>query len=165
MGDTYETEDVTRWGPDVEVLGPILGSLDRRKNGNDEISGMVSSYVSFDGTNDGNLEGVVPGEGNKMVVLEGNGYGIKLGIYDGEVMGTTLGYVYGLKLGGKEVSYQRFSDSFLMFWMCWEGYNNGSLLTDYLCMSRAWNMARSGEILYIVCAYFSHTQFGVNWYI
>ena len=29
-----------------------------------------------------------------MVILEGNGYGIKLGISDGEVMGTTLGYVY-----------------------------------------------------------------------
>ena len=65
------------------MLGPILGSLDRRKNGNDEISGMVFSYVSFDGTNDGNLEGVVPGEGNAMVILEGNGYGTKLGISDG----------------------------------------------------------------------------------
>ena len=41
-----------------------------------------------------------------MVILEGNGYEIKLGISDGEVMGTTLGYVYGLKLGGKEVSDQ-----------------------------------------------------------
>ena len=59
-------------------MGPILGSVDRRKNGGDEISGMVSSYVSFDGTNDGNLEGVVPGEGDPMVILEGNGYGIKL---------------------------------------------------------------------------------------
>ena len=65
------------------MLGPILVSVDRRKNGGDEISGMVSSYVSFYGTNDGNLEGVVPGEGNKMVVLEGNGYGTKLGISDG----------------------------------------------------------------------------------
>ena len=88
------------------MLGTILGSIDRRKDGGDEISGMVYSYVSCDGTNDGNLEVVVPGEGDPMVVLEGNGYGIKLGISDGEVMGTTLGYVYGLKLGGKEVSDQ-----------------------------------------------------------
>ena len=71
---------------------------------------MVSSYVSFDGTNDGNLEGLFPGEGNTMVILEGNVYGIKLGISDGEVMGTTLGSVYGLKLGGKEVSEQLLSD-------------------------------------------------------
>ena len=71
---------------------------------------MVSSYISSDGTNDGNLEGVFPGEGYTMVILEGNGYGIKLGISDGEVMGTTLGYVYGLKLGGKEVSDQVLSD-------------------------------------------------------
>ena len=71
---------------------------------------MVSSYVSFDSTNDGNLEGLVPGEGHTMVILEGNGYGIKLGISDGEVMGTTIGYVYGLKLGGKEVSEKLLSD-------------------------------------------------------
>ena len=71
---------------------------------------MVSSCVSFDCTNDGNLEGVFPGEGYPMVILEGNGYGIKLGISDGEVMGTTLGYLYGLKLGGKEVSDQVLSD-------------------------------------------------------
>ena len=43
------------------MLGPILVSVDRRKNGGDKISGMVSSYVSFYGTNYGNLEGVVPG--------------------------------------------------------------------------------------------------------
>ena len=53
----------------------------------------------------------------------------------------------------------------LMFWMCWEEYNNKSLLTDYLCMSSAWNMARSGEIICIVYAYFVRTQFGVNWCI
>ena len=49
-----------------------------------------------------------------------------------------------------------------MFW--WESINV-ILLTDYLCMSSAWNMARSEEILYIVCAYFARTQFGVNLYI
>ena len=76
-------------------MGPILGSVYRRKKRGDEISGMVSSYVSFYGTNYGNLEGVVPGEGNTMVILEGNGYGTKLGVSDGEFMGTTLGYVYG----------------------------------------------------------------------
>ena len=54
---------------------------------------MVYSDESFDCTNDGNLEVVVPGEGDPMVVLEGNGYGIKLGISDGEVLGTTLEYV------------------------------------------------------------------------
>ena len=92
------------------MLGPILISVDRRTIGGDEISGMVYSDVPFDGTNDGNLEVVVPGEGDPMVILEGNGYVIKLGISDGEVMGTTLGYVYRLKLGGKEVSYQVLSD-------------------------------------------------------
>ena len=71
---------------------------------------MVYSDESFDGTNDGNLEGVVPGEGDTMVILEENVYGTKLGISDGEFMGTTLGYVYGLKLGGKEVSDQGLSD-------------------------------------------------------
>ena len=45
-----------------------------------------------------------------MVILEGNGCGTKLGISDGEFMGTTLGYVYGLKLGVKEVSDQVLSD-------------------------------------------------------
>ena len=67
------------------MLRPILVSVDRRKNGGDEILGMISSYVSFDGTNDGNLEGVVPGEGDPMVILEGNWYGIKLCISDGEI--------------------------------------------------------------------------------
>ena len=54
------------------MFGPILVSVYRRTIGGDEISGMVSSYVSFDGTNYGNLEGVFPGEGNTMVILEGN---------------------------------------------------------------------------------------------
>ena len=45
-----------------------------------------------------------------MVILEGNGYGIKLGISDGEVMGAIIGYVYILKLGGKELSYQGLSN-------------------------------------------------------
>ena len=63
------------------MLGPILGSVDRINNGADEISGMVYSDVSVYGMNDGNPEGVVPGEGYPMVVLEGNGYVIKLGIY------------------------------------------------------------------------------------
>ena len=88
------------------MLGPILRYVYRRKNGWDEVLRMVSSYLSFDVTNDGNLEGVVTGEGDTMVILEGNGYVIKLCISDGEFMGTTLGYVYGLKIGGKEVSEQ-----------------------------------------------------------
>ena len=71
---------------------------------------MVYSYVSFDGINYGNLEGVLTGEGDPMVILEGNWYGTKLGISDGKVMGTTLGYVYILKLGVKEVSDQGLSD-------------------------------------------------------
>ena len=54
---------------------------------------MVYSDESFDGTNYGNLEGVVPGEGDTMVILEENVYGTKQGISDGEFMGTTLGYV------------------------------------------------------------------------
>ena len=91
------------------IVGTHTRICRQKKNGGDEISGMVSSYVSFDGTNDGNIEGVVPGEGNTRVILEGNGHGIKLGISDGEFMGTTLGYVYGLKLGSKEVSEQVFS--------------------------------------------------------
>ena len=45
-----------------------------------------------------------------MVILEGNGSVIKLGISDGEFMGTTLGYVNGLKIGVKEVSEQGLSD-------------------------------------------------------
>ena len=45
-----------------------------------------------------------------MVILEGNWYGIKLGISDGEVMGTTLGYVYVLQLGCNELSEQGLSD-------------------------------------------------------
>ena len=40
--------------------------------------------------NYGNLEVVVPGEGDPLVILEGTGICVKLGIYDGEVMGTTL---------------------------------------------------------------------------
>ena len=51
------------------MLDPILVSVDRRKNWADEISGMVYSYVSFNVTNDGNLEGVVTGEGDTMVIL------------------------------------------------------------------------------------------------
>ena len=45
----------------------------QKKIGDDEISGMVYSYVSFYGINDGNPEGVVSGEGFPMVFLEGNG--------------------------------------------------------------------------------------------
>ena len=51
------------------MLVPILGSIDRRKNEDDEISGMVYSCVSCDGTNDGKLDAVVPGEGYPMVIL------------------------------------------------------------------------------------------------
>ena len=43
------------------MLGPILVTVYRRKNGGDEISGMVSSNVSFDVTDDGNLEGLLTG--------------------------------------------------------------------------------------------------------
>ena len=32
----------------------------------------------------------MPGEGDPLVILEGIGIHIKLGIYDGKVMGTTL---------------------------------------------------------------------------
>ena len=51
------------------------------------------------------------GDGVSLEISQGTGIGIKLGIYDGEVMGTTLGYLYGLKLGGREVSEQLLSDS------------------------------------------------------
>ena len=82
-------------------MGPILGSVDRRKLEMMKYQGWFIQMYPFMVLMMENPEVLVPGEGCPMVVLEGNGYVIKLGIYDGEVMGTTLGYVYGLKLGGR----------------------------------------------------------------
>ena len=47
----------------------------------------------------------------------------------------------------------------------WENSINVSLLTDCLCTPNAYNLEGSGEILYIIHAYFPRTQFGVNWHI
>ena len=46
--------------------------------------------------------------------------------------------------------------------VCWGEYINVSLLTDYWCTLSALNMARAGEMSYIVRAYFARRQFGVN---
>ena len=42
----------------------------------------------------------MPGEGDPLVILEGIGLHIKLGISDGDVMSITLGDEYRGKLGG-----------------------------------------------------------------
>ena len=55
-----------------------------------------------------------------------------------KVIGTTLGYVYGLKLGCNELSEQGLSGiSFDVLNLLGGGIIRGSLLTDYLCMSSA----------------------------
>ena len=43
---------------------------------------------------DGSLEGAGPGQCNPLVISEGTGVGIKLGIYDGEVPVITLVAAY-----------------------------------------------------------------------
>ena len=50
LGDTYEMEDGTRWGPDGEVMGNTLGAVDRSKLGGDEVSDIISLYRYFYGT-------------------------------------------------------------------------------------------------------------------
>ena len=42
------------------------------------------------------------GDGVSLEISQGTGIGIKLGIYDGEVLGTTLRYADRLKNGEKE---------------------------------------------------------------
>ena len=88
------------------MIVTTLGSVYRRKLGGDGVSDIFSSYVSFDGTNHGNLGGVLPLEGDTLGILEITEYGtrpglmyglvcgynevIKIGVSDGEIMGTTL---------------------------------------------------------------------------
>ena len=49
--------------------------------------------------------------------------------------------------------------------ICWENSINRILLNDYWCTLIARNMARAGDMLYIVRAYLARRQFGVNWHI
>ena len=67
-----------------------MGVADKCKPGWDKGSVTVLSGGFQNGPNYGNLEIVVPGEGDPLVILEGIGLHIKLGISDGKVMGTTL---------------------------------------------------------------------------
>ena len=98
-----------------------LTAVDSSKLGGGEVSGPVSSYITFDAPNDGNPGGVVPGEVDSLDILKITGNGFKIGIYYGEVLGTTLGYANGFKLGGKEVLYLIFPDSYF------QGLNYGNL--------------------------------------
>ena len=55
-------------------LGPLkvaAAVVDRHKIVVDEVSGTVCPVVSSEGSSDCNLEGVGPGEGDLLVILEG----------------------------------------------------------------------------------------------
>ena len=78
-------EDGARQGPDETILGTTLGSAGKIKLGYYEGSELVSSYGSFDGTNGDNLEGLVPGDGDPLGIVEGTGYGKILSKLDGVV--------------------------------------------------------------------------------
>ena len=81
----YGMEDGARQGPDETILGTTLGSAGKIKLGYYEGSELVSSYGSFDGTNGDNLEGLVPGDGDPLGIVEGTGYGKILSKLDGVV--------------------------------------------------------------------------------
>ena len=68
----------------------LMGVADKIKPGGDKGSVTVLSSGFMNDPNYGNLEGLVPGEGSSLVILEGTGICVKLGISYGEVMGTTL---------------------------------------------------------------------------
>ena len=67
-------------------MGITLGAVDRIKSGIDEVSGMVLSGGSFEGTWVGNLEDEGPGEGETLGNSEGTRVGNKIGISDGGVL-------------------------------------------------------------------------------
>ena len=65
--------------------------------GDDEGSGPVLSGGLFNGTIDDNIQGVVPGEGEPLGILEATVVDIKIGISGGEVMDNSLGAAEGFK--------------------------------------------------------------------
>ena len=82
----------------------ICRAADRRKPRVDEVSGMVLSGGSFEGTWDYNLESAGNIEGDPIVNSEVTGVGNKLGISDSKVPGITIRAIDISKLGGNEGS-------------------------------------------------------------
>ena len=94
-------EGIKLGSTDGKVLGTILGNVDGITPGFDSGTYMAPLDRSFDGSNDDNLEGLFledsPGyTGGKFI---GYNEGIKLGLFDVEVLGTLLRNVYGITLG------------------------------------------------------------------
>ena len=85
LGVSYGNEVGTIKGTDGEVLVTALEAAYRSKLGGDKNSGLVSSYGSFGGPNNDNLEGLVPGDGDPLGIVEGTGYGKILSKLDGVV--------------------------------------------------------------------------------
>ena len=59
-------------------MGTTIGYADICKPGSDEGAGPVLSFGLFYGPNYGNLEEIVPREGDTLGILEGSGFDIKL---------------------------------------------------------------------------------------
>ena len=73
--------------PGGEVFGTTIRALYRSKLGCYPLVGTFLSGGSFEGAREGTVEGVAPGEGVSLVILEVTGVDIKLGISGGEVFG------------------------------------------------------------------------------
>ena len=65
--------------------------------------GLFLSGSLFDGPTYGNIERVMPGLGQPLGILEGTAFGIKLCIYDGEVLNNLLYDKDVLKTRVKEI--------------------------------------------------------------
>ena len=78
-------------------MGTKLGAADSFKLRGYEVGGLVLSCFFFADANDGNVEGVEPGEGDPLVIPTGTEYGTRL-FTEGKFMGTMHGAVDRRKL-------------------------------------------------------------------
>ena len=84
-----------------EVIGTILGNVDRITPGIDIETYMVSLDGYFDSYNDGKFEGLLIGDSLESTYgkVFGSNEGIKLGSTDGEVLGIIIRDVDGITIG------------------------------------------------------------------
>ena len=101
-GKVIVSDEGIKMGSDYgKVLGTILVYIDVITLGIDVGTYLVSLDESFDGSNDGNIEGLFIGK--SLVSSDGKVFGsdegIKLGLFFGKVLGTILGNLYGIAIG------------------------------------------------------------------
>ena len=104
-------------------LGNILVNVDGITLGLGVVTDRGYLYVSFDVSNDGNLDGLLIGGslGSTDGEVLGSDEGIKLILSYGKVLGTILGNVYGITLGLGVGTYLVYLDGYF------DGSNYGKL--------------------------------------